>query len=71
MLIFKPHENVSQICPVSLIRKGQIIKTNDSIRAGAQFLDTPSVGTVKECHEICCNLLHCNIAIVKVIVSIS
>ena len=44
---------------------GSIIRTQDSINAGAKFLKAPEVSARESCEEICCDIGNCNLAVYK------
>ena len=44
---------------------GSIIKTQDSISAGASFIKSPVVAARESCEEICCDIANCNLAVYK------
>ena len=44
---------------------GMIIRTQDSLNAGATFISAPTVNARAECEEECCMEENCNLAIFK------
>ena len=50
-------------------KDGMIIRTKDSLDAGANFLSSPTVTSREECEEECCESDDCNLAVFKAKVS--
>ena len=52
-------------CPKFQIRKSTIIKTQQSVRDGAQFLGKKIMSSARGCHESCCKEDGCNLVMLK------
>jgi hypothetical protein len=52
-------------CPKFHIKKSTIIKTQQSIRDGAEFLGKKIVTSSRGCHESCCKTERCNLVMLK------
>ena len=52
-------------CPTFHIRKSTIIKTQQSIRDGAEFLGKKIMTSSRGCHESCCETDSCNLVMLK------
>lgn len=52
-------------CSADQRRNNTIIKTKDSLDAGAQFITAPSVTNYRDCEDECCREKTCNTAVVN------
>ena len=52
-------------CPKFHIRKSTIIKTQKSVRDGAEFLGKKVMRSSRGCHEQCCKTKGCNLVMLK------
>ena len=52
-------------CPKFQIKKSTIIKTQQSIRNGAEFLGKKIMTSSRGCHESCCETDNCNLVMLK------
>ncbi len=52
-------------CPKFHIRKSTIIKTQKSVRDGAEFLGKKVMSSSRGCHEQCCKTKGCNLVMLK------
>ena len=57
-------ENEEDDCSFNY-NNGSIIRTHDSIEAGAAFIKSPIVPSRESCQEICCDIANCNLAVYK------
>ena len=57
-------EDISEEC-VFALNNGSIIRTHDSIEAGATFIKSPVVESRAGCQEVCCDIANCNLAVYK------
>lgn len=58
-------EVIHERCPRFHIKKTTIIKTQQSIRDGAEFLGKKVVSSSRGCHENCCKTEGCNLVMLK------
>ncbi|XP_028402784.1 uncharacterized protein LOC114525597 [Dendronephthya gigantea] len=52
-------------CPKFQIRRSTIIKTQQSVRNGAEFLGKKIMSSARGCHELCCKKDGCNLVMLK------
>jgi len=52
-------------CKVAVKKRHTIIRTRESVAAGAVFLAAPTVHSLKACEDACCANSSCNTAIIK------
>ena len=64
-LILKKRIGTPMECLADSRRNNSIIKTKDSLDAGATFIAAPTVPNDKECEKECCKEKSCNTAVLK------
>lgn len=65
-LILKKRLGTPMECLANSRRNNSIIKTKDSLDAGAKFITAPTVQTEKECEKECCKEESCNTVVLKI-----
>lgn len=65
-LILKKRIGTPMECSADSRRNNSIIKTKDSLDAGATFIAAPTVQSDKECEKECCKEKSCNTAVLKI-----
>lgn len=65
-LILKKRLGTPMECLSDSRRNNSIIKTKDSLDAGATFIAAPTVKNDQECEKECCKAESCNTAVLKI-----
>ena len=59
------HQTKEDGCPKITVKKNSILRTVDSIKAGAKYLSKQVVDGARKCYKLCCGRVNCNLALLQ------